>query len=78
MQDKGKTLRPPASPQPAEDLPYFVELWRDGDHSAVERLLGRALNAQLARAIFKAAKGEHPERRITLRKANRIIEDTTS
>ena len=78
MQDKGKTLRPPASPQPAEDLPYFVELWRDGDHSAVERLLGRALNAQLARAIFKAAKGEHPERRITLRKDSRIVEDTAS
>jgi len=31
---------------------------------------------QLARAIFKAAQGEHPERRITLRKGNRVLSDS--
>jgi len=43
----------------------------------VERVLARALNAQLARAIFNAAKGEYPERRITLCKGSRIIADTS-
>jgi hypothetical protein len=41
----------------------------------VERGLVRALNAQLARAIFKAATGEHQNRRVTLRKGNRVIAD---
>jgi hypothetical protein len=59
-----------------EELPYRIELW-DGDRGeTVERVLALALNAQLARAIFTAAAGEHPERRITLRKGNRIIADT--
>lgn len=73
--EKGKTSQTAAPVQPAEDLPYVVELWHDGDPGTVERVLGRAQNAQLARAIFKAAEGEHPHRRITLRKGNHIIEE---
>ena len=60
-----------------EELPYRVELWHDGVGDAVERVLARAANTQLARAIFKAAQGEHPERRITLRKGNRVVSDSS-
>ena len=55
------------------ELPYIIELWRADSPAKVERALARAANAILARAIFKAAQGEHPERRITLRRGNRII-----
>jgi hypothetical protein len=65
-----------AASAPADELPYRVELWRDGVGEAVERVLARALNVQLARAIFNAARGEHPERRITVRKGTRIIADS--
>jgi hypothetical protein len=64
--------------RPLEDLPYRIELWHDGSSESVERVLARALNAPLARAIFKAAQGEHPDRRITLRKGNRIIADSSN
>jgi hypothetical protein len=64
-------------PSRLEELPYRVELWHDGKGDAVERVLARALNVQLARAIFNAAKEEHPARRITLRKGNRIVADTS-
>lgn len=71
--DKAKSEGPSA---PEEELPFRVELWHDGGRDAVERVLARAANAQLARAIFKAAQSEHPERRITLRKDARIIADS--
>ena len=61
-----------------EQLPYRVELWHDGIGDTVERVLARTLNAQLARAIFKAATGEHPHRRITLRRGTRVIADSAS
>jgi hypothetical protein len=61
---------------PLEELPYLIELWHAERRDDVELLLGRALNAALARAIFKAAMSEHPERRITLRKGRQIIEDS--
>lgn len=74
--DKAKMSATTATPRPTEELPYRIELWRDGTGEAVERVLARAVSAQLARAIFKAAQSEHPERRITLRKGNRIIVDS--
>lgn len=60
-----------------EKLPYVIELWHATGSAAVERVLARALNAQLAREIFKAAKDEHPERRVTLRKGSRIVADSS-
>jgi hypothetical protein len=60
-----------------EKLPYSVELW-DGDGRSVERVLARALSAPLARAIFKAALTEHPERRILLRRGLRTLADSAS
>ncbi len=75
-QSKDKALKSDGPSAPMEELPFRVELWHDGGGDAVERVLARAANAQLARAIFKAAQGEHPQRRITLRTDNRIIADS--
>lgn len=75
MQSKDKISPRSAPPGGTEELPYRIELWHDGAGDTVERVLARALNAQLARAIFTAATGEHPNRRITLRRGNRTIVD---
>ena len=69
----GTPSRPP--PEPRDELPYSVELWRLED-AAVERVLARASSAQLAHAIFNAARSEHPGRRITLQQGSRIIADS--
>jgi hypothetical protein len=63
-------------PRHAEALPYRIELWHEEGQATVERVLARAVTVQLARAMFQAAKDEHPERRITLRKGNRILSDS--
>jgi hypothetical protein len=60
---------------PADKLPYSIEIWNARGHS-LERVLARALNAQLARAIFHAAQKEHPEQRILLRRGSRTIADS--
>jgi uncharacterized membrane protein YhfC len=59
----------------AEKLPYSVELWDRGGH-ALERVLARAINAQLARTIFHAARKEHPDARILLRRGVRTVADS--
>ena len=64
-------------PSPQEDLQYRVELWLD-DRSAVERVLARAVSAELAQAIFRAAQGEYPKRRITLSKGQATISDSAA
>jgi len=61
----------------SEKLPYRVELWDADKRGTVERVLARALNATLARAIFKAAQSEYPSRRITLRHRRRIVSDSS-
>jgi hypothetical protein len=58
-------------------LPYHVELWRP-DTDSPERTLARAWYEGLAHALFLAVTAEHPERRITLRKGNRMLADTMS
>jgi len=77
MQDKVDTRTRTAS-RPAEDLPYHIDLWRADGGNGIERVLARAASMPLARAIFKAARGEHPDRRITLSKANRILSDSAA
>ena len=59
----------------AEKLPYSIELWDSGGQ-ALERVLARALSAQLARAIFHAVQKEHPESRILLRRGPRTMTDS--
>ncbi|WP_309083707.1 hypothetical protein [Chelativorans sp.] len=62
----------------SEELPYRIELWNAEGSEEVERVLARALSAQLARAIFEAARNEHPERRITLAKGGQVLADSRS
>jgi hypothetical protein len=69
-QGRGTTLGKPDA-KPAK-LPYTIELW-DIDRKEIERLLARAASASLARAIFTAAREEHPERRITMSRGARVI-----
>jgi hypothetical protein len=69
-----QTGSPP--PELQEELPYRVELWHLDGTATVERVLARAVSAQLAQAIFKAARDEHPQRRVTLSEGTRVIADT--
>jgi hypothetical protein len=64
---------PPAAP---DDLPYQIELREQADPAKLERVLARAVNAQLAGAIFNAAINEHPGRRITLSRGDSLIADS--
>lgn len=57
-------------------LPYRIDLWEPANRDAVERVLARVADLQLARAIFERAQAEHPQRRITLRMGSEIIADT--
>jgi hypothetical protein len=79
IQNGGEKLpsRGDTSATPSDDLPFSIELW-NVENSAVERVLARAFSAELARAIFKAATSEHPARRITLRRGERVISDTAA
>jgi hypothetical protein len=63
-----------ASRPPQEALPYRVVVWNAAEHEP--RILARALNAPLARAIFRAATAEHLEARITLYRGSRVIADS--
>src|SRR5947199_136481 len=69
---------PSSGPDPieGEDLPYRVELRDQGNQDTVERVLARAFNAPLARAIFQAAQTEHPGRRILLCRGTRVVADS--
>jgi hypothetical protein len=58
----------------SDKLPYSIELF-DESNSAVERVLARAAKISLARAIFRAALAEHPDRRIILRHGSHIVSD---
>ncbi|MBN8898837.1 MAG: hypothetical protein J0H35_11740 [Rhodospirillales bacterium] len=60
------------APDPAEDLPYRVELWQE-DRQAVELVLAITSSASIGYAAFYAASREHPERRVSLRLRGRFI-----
>jgi len=66
-------MRTPAARN--EELPYRIELW-DHDGRSLERVLARAFNASLGRALFKVAQKEHPDRRIWLRRGTRTVADS--
>jgi len=77
MQDSDKisSLTGPP-PTQSEDLPYVIELWETDGSAAMKQVLARSSSAQLAQEIFKAARGEYPDRRISLRKDDRILADS--
>lgn len=67
--------QPDSPPQnPNEELAYAVELW-DENRKGIEKILARAFNISLARAIFRTALEENPGRRIVLRHGSHIVED---
>ena len=72
----GPSAAPPLRPTKA--LPYVIELWHEHDPATVERVLARAATMQLGRAILRAVKEEHPDRRITLRRDGRILAEGSS
>ncbi len=75
-QEARRAVRPHGPVEGGTDnLPYCIELWNSA-HTAVEQTLARAASAPLAQAIFKAARTEHPDRRVTLRRSTRIIADS--
>jgi len=61
-------------PSPQEELPYRIVL--RGSEAGTERVLARALSAELAHAIFKAAQSEYPQRRITLSRGDTTLADS--
>ena len=67
--------RVPAAKAATESLSFVVELWRTAE-DAPERILGRALNLTLARAIYLAALQDFPDRRIIIRTGDMIIADS--
>jgi hypothetical protein len=78
--DKVAALQLSASGQTgrSEDLPFAIEVWDERNAAAaVERVIARATNQQLARAIFGSARKEYPERRITVRCGSDTILDST-
>ena len=72
---QGTEMRPSPSTAAPDDLPYVIEIWGESLPQNVERILARAANIKLARAILKSAEQEYPARRITLRTGDRVIED---
>ena len=72
-----RTARMSSPAAPHDKLPYRVELCGE-DGNAPERVLALALDANLARAIFRAAQKEYPERRIVLRRGSRVVADSAA
>ena len=58
------------------DLPFRIELWDMSKPDTMQRMLAQACSAALARAMFKAALAEYPDRRITLGCCAGVIADT--
>ncbi len=59
-------------PERTEELSYKIEIW-EGELHRSERVVARAANAPLARAIFKAACEEHPNAHLVLRRGADIL-----
>jgi len=73
MPSQTTPLRPQSGQADGDPLVYAIELWTDAD-GALEQVLARAASLTLARAIFTAAKQEHPGRRIILRHGDRELD----
>jgi hypothetical protein len=72
--DDAREELPPRRPQPFEheDLPYRVEIWNEAKTS-VETILAITVSASIGYAAYYAATREFPDRYITLRHKNSII-----
>jgi hypothetical protein len=61
---------------PNDKLLYCIELWGSIEGGHIEKVLARAANAKLARAIYRAAQNEYPDRRLTLRRGTKTLAET--
>lgn len=60
----------------SEDLlPFVVELWTE-DGRDVESVLARVQSGSLSNAVFNASRTDFPDRRITLRRGQKVIADS--
>jgi hypothetical protein len=57
---------------PLEELPYRVELWDEGKGS-VEQVLAVTAHSSIGYAAYYSATREYPDRFVTLRHKNRVI-----
>jgi hypothetical protein len=57
---------------PHEELPYRVELWDEGKGS-IEQVLAVTAHSSIGYAAYYAATREYPDRYVTLRHKNRVI-----
>ena len=71
----GRGAPPPLTPGRAARLPYTVELW-NLRRTEVERVLARAANMTIARAIFVTAQSEHLGRQIVLRRGGEVVQES--
>ncbi|HEY1736678.1 MAG TPA: hypothetical protein VGG12_08530 [Methylovirgula sp.] len=81
MMNRDQDRETPRSVFSADDskkdhLAYQIEIWDKGGQ-AVERVLARAVDASLARAIFMAVTTENPERRVVLRRGDHVLFDSS-
>jgi hypothetical protein len=53
---------------------YTIELFRDGEHAGIERVLVQHHSLATSRALYKAAVKNNPERLVILRDRSRILE----
>jgi hypothetical protein len=71
----GLANQPPPTLGRGVRLPFTVELW-NLPRTEPERILGRAANLTIARAIFVTAQSEHLGRRIVLRRGLDMVQES--
>lgn len=69
---KAPNIRIGAPDDQRDDFPFSIELWNPGKDK-IDRVLALAATLSLARAMFKAARNEYPDRYITLRNGEKVI-----
>ena len=69
---RGRQAAPGGIPVEREDLPYKVELW-DSAKKGVEQVLAVTVSGSIGYAAFYAATREFPDRYITFRHKDGII-----
>jgi hypothetical protein len=62
---------------PNDRLPYCIVLRASVEEGPTDKVLARAASAKLARAIYKAAQNDYPDRRLTLRRGTQTLAETS-
>jgi hypothetical protein len=75
-EQEGRVVELGVAPGAEEPLPYVIVLW-DLTRQAPERVLGRAVSALLANAVFGAAQAEYVGRKIQLKRGDKVLSEST-